>query len=873
MSTDIGLPRDPSIPPSGPDDSFWSDLARATDRERQSRGRHAARFTPANSATEPLTAVSAVGYQDAHAPMAPLRQFPTVSVVIPCRDNEKTIRATVESVLRQDYRALRQIILVGSPIDTTWKGLECIYDRRLLIQEVAAPSGTLDLDFKRDFGIRQSSSEIVSLVDSGMVLPHDWLTRAVAALCGSGAGGVAAVRPSISGDLLDRFIDRRGLGAKTSSVRAMGRQDGVRVNAFDPGEPTAIERRALADARPPDIAPRSVPTYGVDLTTAAAVSNKPSDVAAFEVHGRTPGTSHDPRHVLGVPIQPGRPVHLAQTRPGADRGHRRDARELGRVSTPPQSPAAPGRYAMPPSDAEKYQYLVGGQKRWLLVVQYVAFLAVAVSFAGFATSSYWTFIFSIPLLLFAVEQTLALYTSTRRRRIDLASHQHTVENWTPRRYPSVDVFVPTAGEELDLLDNTMRHLNLLEWPGELRVSILDDSGRTSVRHLATVYGFSYLARPGSEYKKAGNLRYGAERTNGEIIAIFDADFVPRPDFLLELVPYMDDPNVGIVQSPQFFDTAKRMNWIQRCSAATQELFYRFIQPSRDALGAAVCVGTSALYRRTALDAIGGFPKIGQSEDIYTGLWMQDAGYSTRYVPVVVSKGVTPNNLDNFVAQQYRWCEGSITMLATKRFHTTPNLALKARLSYWSGFLYYVSTALSSLIIPLPAIIMTWFFPQWVRPWNTIWLAGTLALWLVVYPMVMHGRWRIEVLRIQTVYGFAHVFNIVHLIRGRVVEWHPTGSKAPAPIAIKVKRFYTAYLGLALIIATVGLTLRAAEDGLTLFAGMLVFFAVNLYVVGPLVVSGIEDELRSRRQARFAERSRRQVRVTEPVTRRPTKVAA
>ena len=521
-------------------------------------------------------------------------------------------------------------------------------------------------------------------------------------------------------------------------------------------------------------------------------------------------------------------------------------------SAPRHAHGDSNRYATPPRDADKYLYLQGGQKRWLLVVQYVAFLGVIISFAGFTGSSYWTFIFSIPLVLLTVEQTLALYTSTRRRRIDLVSHQRTVEGWTPRRYPSVDVFVPTAGEELDLLDNSMRHLNLLEWPGDLRISILDDSGRGRVRELAASYGFCYLARPGSEYKKAGNLRYGAEYTHGEIITIFDADFVPRPDFLLELVPYMDDPTIGIVQSPQFFDTPKQMNWIQRCAGSTQELFYRFIQPSRDALGAAICVGTSALYRRTALDAIGGFPKIGHSEDIYTGLWMLGAGYSTRYVPVAVSKGVTPSKLDNFIAQQYRWCEGSMSMLASRYFHTTPNLPLPARLCYWSGFLYYICTALSSLIIPLPAIIMTWFDPQWIRPWNTIWLAGALALWLVFYPLVMRGRWRIEVLRIQTVYGFAHVFNIVHLVRHRVAEWHPTGSKAAAPIAVTVKRFYTIYLGLALSVVAVGLVLRTAEAGLTRFAGMLVFFMINLYIVGPLVVSGIGDELRSRRQPRVAE---------------------
>ena len=328
--------------------------------------------------------------------------------------------------------------------------------------------------------------------------------------------------------------------------------------------------------------------------------------------------------------------------------------------------------------------------------------------------------------------------------------------------------------------------------------------------------------------------------------------MPRPEFLLELVPYMDDPTVGIVQSPQFFDTTKQMNWIQRCAGSTQELFYRFIQPSRDALGAAVCVGTSALYRRAALDAIGGFPKIAQSEDIYTGLWMLDAGYSTRYVPVAVSKGVAPDNVDNFIAQQYRWCEGSITMLADRHFHTTPYLPLPARLCFWSGFLYYISTALSSLIIPLPAIVMAWFYPEWVRSWNTIWLAGALASWLVAYPLMMRGRWRIEVLRIQTVYGFAHLFNIIHLIRNRVAEWHPTGSKAPAPIAIKVQRFYTAYLGLTLSAAVIGLLLRAYQDGFTVFAGMLVFFVINLYIVGPLVVSGIGDEFRRRRRPRAAE---------------------
>ena len=287
MSADIGLTRSLPRPPSAPGESFQSAFECETDQQRPSRGRHAARFTPVDAATEPLATAGAVGSKGAHA-MPPVGRFPTVSVVIPCRDNEKTIRATVESLLRQDYRALRQIILIGSPIDTTWEGLEGIYDRRLVIQEVLAPPGTHDANFKRDFGIRESSSEIVSLVDSGMVLPPDWLNRAVRALNGGEADGVAAVRRPMSDEFLGRFVDRRSLDVKTSGVSATGRRDGVRVNAFDPGEQAAIARGVPAahagqlpparpDARPGMAHPLLRPISGTCPPWRQPITNRATD--------------------------------------------------------------------------------------------------------------------------------------------------------------------------------------------------------------------------------------------------------------------------------------------------------------------------------------------------------------------------------------------------------------------------------------------------------------------------------------------------------------------------------------------------------------------------------------------------------------------
>ena len=121
------------------------------------------------------------------------------------------------------------------------------------------------------------------------------------------------------------------------------------------------------------------------------------------------------------------------------------------------------------------------------------------------------------------------------------------------------------------------------------------------------------------HKKSGNLRYGFANTSNEFIVILDADFVPRADFLAETLPYMDDPNVAIVQTPQFFRTDPRQTWVERAAGAVQEVFYRNIQVSRDRLGASICVGSSALYRRAALEPEGGTTLIAYAEDVHTGL--------------------------------------------------------------------------------------------------------------------------------------------------------------------------------------------------------------------------------------------------------------
>lgn len=147
------------------------------------------------------------------------RDLPSISVVIPVRGNEKTIRAAVESILHQDYPMLRELILVGSPRDSTWKALTDVGDRRLVILETETPPGIRDANFKRDLGIRETSGDLVSLIDSDMVIPPHWMSNAVRLLMENEVDCVAGVMRSIHDDFWGRFVDGNRLSAKTPRAK------------------------------------------------------------------------------------------------------------------------------------------------------------------------------------------------------------------------------------------------------------------------------------------------------------------------------------------------------------------------------------------------------------------------------------------------------------------------------------------------------------------------------------------------------------------------------------------------------------------------------------------------------------------------------
>lgn len=362
------------------------------------------------------------------------------------------------------------------------------------------------------------------------------------------------------------------------------------------------------------------------------------------------------------------------------------------------------------------------------------------------------------------------------RDFDHQKHRRLVARWLDRcEEASVDIYLPICGEPRGMILNTWEDVSRMKRSHPfVRVYVLDDKPSNEMMLAAESFGFKYITRESNELKKAGNLRNAFKQTSGEFIVIFDADFCPRTDFLIETLPYFfEDQDVAVVQTPQFFDHNGSNNWLMNAAGSVQELFYRLIQVNRDRFGGAVCVGTNAVYRRDALAPFGGTAPMPYSEDVHTGFQLISSGWKLKYIPVILAEGVCPDKIQSFFTQQYRWAMGSISLFFSRKFWKA-GITSWQRLCYLTGMLFYITTGLGVVLAPIPTIAMLWLFPQHVHWYNLLFAVPSLIFGTLFMSYWMRLPFSLDVLRVRQISYFAHLFALIDYITGRVEEWKPTG---------------------------------------------------------------------------------------------------
>nr|GAT53586.1 predicted protein [Mycena chlorophos] len=442
----------------------------------------------------------------------------------------------------------------------------------------------------------------------------------------------------------------------------------------------------------------------------------------------------------------------------------------------------------PPTDEEKLSYLQG-RRLPLYFFNLLAFTTLhggAWLLIGSSSACYWL---ATPLLLVQLFNVLWFAIDFTGRDFDFEAHQETLREY--QSTPAVDVYLPCCNEPLKILSNTYTYIAQLDYPNK-NIFVLDDAGRPAVRALVDRLKsqfphvpFTYLPRPASErgiLGKAGNIRHAFAQTSAEFFVVFDADFSVRKDFLNEVVPVMERfPDTAIVQTPQYFRVNRDQTWVEHGAGPQVEIPFRVDQVNRNGLAATACVGSNALYRRSALGEVGGMYPIAYSEDEHTGFQMIKRGWRVRYLPLPMACGTCPDNAQVFFSQQVRWCATAPSLVTCTDFWAA-SLQPMQRLCWIAPLFGYVASALTPFLIPIPGLLLARGLSNGTLDPSWSWLCWLSFLPMAINILVVRKLWSragygTNTIRLGVVTQFAHLMSLKDYTFGSLSGWVVSGAAA------------------------------------------------------------------------------------------------
>lgn len=317
-------------------------------------------------------------------------------------------------------------------------------------------------------------------------------------------------------------------------------------------------------------------------------------------------------------------------------------------------------------------------------------------------------IFSLSLLFIEVIVLIAGFIQLYLM-LKVKDRRHEAECYSQAVYkghylPSVDILIPTFNEPAFILKRTIIGCQAIEYPHK-KIYLLDDTKRPEIKQLAKSLNCHYITRPDNRYAKAGNLNYTIPQTQGELIAIFDADFIPTKNFLNRTVGFFQKNKIALVQTPQSFynaDPISRNLGLEKWFIPEEELFYRHVQPLKDGTQSVVCSGTSFLVRRSALKEVGYFTTESISEDYFTGIRLSAKGYELVYLNEKLSAGLAAESISAHISQRLRWGRGTLQAFFIKSNPLTiPGLNLQQRLGHLEGLLTWFAVIPRLIFFLLP----------------------------------------------------------------------------------------------------------------------------------------------------------------------------
>ena len=272
------------------------------------------------------------------------------------------------------------------------------------------------------------------------------------------------------------------------------------------------------------------------------------------------------------------------------------------------------------------------------------------------------------------------------------------EDIAPQQGLRVAIFTTSSpGEPLEMFEKTLAACRNITYPHT--TYLLDDTRDPEFKECAERHGAVWLELIGIPGAKAGKINAALKLTNEDFILVLDPDHIPFPNFLDHTLGFFRDEKIGFVQVCQAYYNQYR-SFTAKGAAEQTYAFYGPVQMSMHGYGCSVAIGANCTFRRKALESIGGHG-IGLAEDLITSIRIHAAGWKSIYNPVVVSRGLVPEDFGSFCKQQLKWARGVFEVTFVEIPRLFGKLSGWQRISYSTIGTYYLVGTTSFFFTLIP----------------------------------------------------------------------------------------------------------------------------------------------------------------------------
>jgi len=349
-------------------------------------------------------------------------------------------------------------------------------------------------------------------------------------------------------------------------------------------------------------------------------------------------------------------------------------------------------------------------------------------------------------------------------------------------WPTVSIHLPIYNER-SVVSRLLNSCVQLDYPREkLEILVIDDSNDDTTE-IVRAYSARFpdlvkiIRRHSREGFKAGALQEALSRSQGDFIAIFDADYVPPRDFLRRMIPYLYVSNeIAFVQA-RVGHLNSHSTWVTKAVSLAIDGFFLVEQRARFAANLLPhFLGTSGVFRREAIEAVGGWSADTLVEDLDLSIRLQLAGWKHLYVPDVVCSGEVPPTISVFVRQQMRWAKGFSECFRkywrTILYHTSLSLFQKVECLFQLACYFIFVLGVVGFFLEIPYyLIFPWSFllyDYWKCSVAPVAIIASVPIYAA--PILVYGLAIAELRKMEKI-SIRRAFHLIYLgIVGYIVSW-------------------------------------------------------------------------------------------------------